>query len=96
MAETKRKIRLLKMKVIITKEEAEKLYAETGKFKYKILTEMVDWTTDPNYLPNLLRRAEEEYNELRAFAGEQYPLGKCAKIVELFRVLKREEDTRHE
>lgn len=31
--------------------------------------------------------AKAEYNNLRRFAGERYPKGKCTNILELFQVL---------
>jgi len=37
---------------------------------------------------DLLCKAEEEYNELRRFVGENYPLGKCMNILKLFQFLK--------
>lgn len=77
------------MKVNITRKEAEEIYRKTGIFKYRILSEMVDWRSDVNYLRGLIQDAENEYNELRSFVGEKYPVGKCKNIVELFHLLEK-------
>lgn len=44
-------------------------------------------------LEDLVHKAEVEYNELRRFAGEKYPGGKCANIIELFHLLKTRRST---
>lgn len=45
--------------------------------KYRVLVEMSD----------VIKKAEEEYNALRAFLGEKYPKGKCRNILKLFQIL---------
>jgi len=77
------------MKVSLTKQEAEELFKLTGNLKYKILLEMVEWSSDPEYLKELVLKAEKEYNELRSFAGKKYPYGRCKNIVELLSVCKK-------
>jgi len=75
------------MKVELSKKEIEKIAKKTKLFKFKILSEMIDWKSDINYLKELVKEAEKEYNDLRAFAGSKYPLGKCKNILELFKFL---------
>lgn len=82
------------MKVDITKREAQELFAKTGKLKYKILAHMVDWTSDPEYVEEVILKAEHEYNQLRCFIGDQYPRGKCANIIELFQLLEKQSSSK--
>lgn len=42
---------------------------------------------------DLVHKAEQEYNELRQFTGEKYPIGKCRNILELFQFLKTQHST---
>lgn len=36
----------------------------------------------------MVKLAEQEYNDLRCFAGKQYPKGKCKNILSLFQITK--------
>lgn len=40
-----------------------------------------------NLSQDVIRAARREYNELRCFAGVDYPKGKCKNLLELFEVL---------
>jgi hypothetical protein len=74
------------MKIEMSQEEVKLIAKVTNILKFKILSEMVDWTVP---FEKLVLIAEKEYNELRQFAGQcGYPYGKCNNIVELFRQLK--------
>jgi hypothetical protein len=73
------------MRVKVTKNEVDVIARETGLLKFRILSEMVVWTPNLRTLVNL---AEQEYNELRSFVGENYPKGKCKRIIQLFQLLK--------
>lgn len=76
------------MLVNLNKQEVDKVAKETGLLKFRILSEMVDWTTDPEYLESLINSAEDEYNRLRNFAGLSYPRGRCRNILNLFQILR--------
>jgi hypothetical protein len=77
------------MKVNLTKEEVEAISKATGILKFRILNEMVDWVTDPFFVKDLTEKAEHEYNVLRAYAGDEYPKGRCKNLVRLFELLKK-------
>ena len=73
-----------KTTVEVTKQEADLIAKKTEILKFRILSEMVDWTD----FKTLVDLAEQEYNNLRTFVGENYPKENCNNILKLFRILK--------
>lgn len=39
-------------------------------------------------LSDIIKKAEKEYNDLRSWAGDEYP-GKCRNILFMFQILKK-------